>query len=98
MIRKFNLILKKPNLENNEDQGLMFYIQQIKNICSKEIRETSKKNEFGLRVEDGRKLVIKSFIQDLSKVSHTVREVDYLAESDLIGIDNEDDKFMARSN
>ena len=42
--------------------------------------------------------MIKSFIQDLSKVSHTVREVDYLAESDLIGIDNEDDKFMARSN
>ena len=87
MIRKFNSILGLPFNPLPNDLSLDFYMQEVKRICSLGISENSSGQSLGLRVEDKRKMAVRSAIRTLSKVPHNIQEEELLVEADLIGME-----------
>ena len=73
MIRKFNNILGLPFIGLPNDQSLDFYMQEVKKICSSGITENTSGQSLGLRIEDKRKMAVRSAIKSLSKVPHNIQ-------------------------
>ena len=100
MIRKFNKILGKQYGETSDMEKLIFYIQEIRQICNLGIEIKNNKNDkgqkfgklLGLRVEDNRKYAVNSMIRDISRVHHTVKIEEALYENELIGVEAENEE------
>ena len=95
MIRKFNHLLGKPITAFPDDENLVFYVNQIKDICVMALNKKGFQSSMGKAVENNREFAIRSIIKNSNKKLNKKTYEDVLNQNELVGIevDNEENNY-----